>query len=95
MEKTTKKSVTATKLEIVSSEIIALKFKNSMTITKALNMFYDIMRKHGIKQGTKSGNGIRKNNYEWTICWTLFASQLQSHFMWTNLFTVPKDLNNY
>lgn len=89
------KNEKAKHLEEVSKEIIRLKIKNSMTLNQIINKFYRIMRKHGIKKGTKDGNGVKMSNFEWTLCWNLFEKQIESHFMFDNLLRCPKDLNHY
>lgn len=48
-----------------------------------MNKFFDIMKKHNIKQGTPSFNdkgkevGITCDNFEWTICKQMFIKQME------------------
>lgn len=80
----------------VAEDIIKVKFKNKDTLGKVLNNFYKIMRKHGIKKGTKEGNGVVMSNFEWTMCKELYFSMLISHFnIQSIMFNVPKDLRHY
>jgi hypothetical protein len=83
----------------ISKEIISIKFKKSYTLSKCLNMFYDVMRKYNIKQGTPTCNdkgeevGRIVANFEWTICFTLFKSRLIDFIVWQDLIgNIPKDL---
>ena len=79
---------------IVAKDIIHMKFKSSDTIQGCMKKFYTIMRRYGIKQGTKVGNGIQqRSNPEWTICFTLFKNSLTCYFDISDLFDkAPKDL---
>jgi len=84
-------------MSAVAEDIIGLKFKPKMTLLQVQKLFYKVMRKHGIKEGTKSGNGITIANFEWTMCKELFLSMLVSHFhigplCWAE---TPKDLECY
>lgn len=81
----------------IAKEIIDLKFKNSTTFLQARKMFFNIMRKHGIKQGTpvfKKGKmiGVRTANPEWTLYHSLFTSMVGTHFMFENIFSIPEDI---
>jgi hypothetical protein len=84
-------------MAMVAEDLIKLKFKPTTTLQQALKMFYRVMRKHRIKQGTKEGNGIRISNYEWTMCVNLFLSTVKSHFDFGMLLGsgTPKDLQHY
>ncbi len=79
----------------VAKDIIKINYK--FTHKEALmNSFYNIMRKHGIKQGTlNKGGGRTCANYEWTMCWLLFLQCLRDEINLDGLFSVPKDLENY
>lgn len=86
----------------ISQEIVGLKFEHTNTIQECFDMFYKIMRKHGVKRGTQtfhadgSKGGINQANFEWTICKELFKSQFDSYFVWNEfLGKFPKDLEVY
>jgi len=92
------KNKKAKALEAVAKDIIALRFKGSMTLNQLDKIFFDLMRKHGIKQGTKSkkGAGVTMCTFEWSMCRTLYMSQIQSYFTLNAIFKeVPKDLVHY
>jgi hypothetical protein len=78
----------------VAKEIINIKFDSKMTINQCMKKFFDIMRKYGIKQGTEVGNSIIQDNFDWTMCYTLFIRCLRdfimSQFTWAG--KIPKDL---
>jgi cell shape-determining protein MreC len=84
----------------VSKDILSLKFKRSDTFNSYLKKFYEIMRKHGIKQGKPTCNdkgeeiGHIVANYEWTAAYTLFLDQINKFFVWEDIFNnkIPKDL---
>jgi len=77
----------------VSKDIIEMKFKDDDTLSDVHRRFYDIMRKHGIKYGAKSGNGVIGANFEWTMCYTLFVDQICHHFEWENMMgNIPDDI---
>jgi hypothetical protein len=85
-------------MRAISKEIISLKFKNGESLRQCQKKFYDIMRKHGIRQGTaifdEEGNrkGRAAANFEWTICKELFLHTLMSHLNFQDIFSVPSDL---
>lgn len=87
------------KLRAVSKDIISLKLDNTLTLNEMNHLFYQIMRKHGICQGTKNENGagVTKNNFEWTICRELFISQITAHITMDDILgsQVPEDLQHY
>ena len=66
---------------------------------QAMAIFYKIMQKYGIKQGSyHKGNHCRTcNNPEWTMCLTLFRHIHQNTFTLTDIFgkNMPKDLEAY
>lgn len=80
----------------VSKDIIDIKFKPSDTLQVAMNKFYFIMRRHGIKEGTSDGKGGRiVCNYEWTMCMVLFIDRIEQFIRMASLFGkmgTPKDL---
>lgn len=73
----------------------SVKGKNQKQLRK---VFYEIMRKYGIKQGTwtKGKTGRLVNNPEWVMCEELFWGQVSSmnHFD-ILLDTPPEDLQAY
>lgn len=86
-------------LDKVSKDIIAIKFRPTMTIKQCNNEFYKIMRKHRIKQGTSHFNETGKkigrtcNNPEWTMCKSLYLECLHGFLNFQDLFGgIPKDL---
>ena len=81
----------------VAREIINIKFTPKTTLRKCYNKFYQIMRKHNIKQCTADGkNAMRCDNYEWTICHVLFLERLNSYMDLVRhlekVMETPKDL---
>lgn len=85
----------------VAKDIIQAKITPDMTLLDVEKVFYKLMRKHGIKQGTKTEDGgIQQNNFEWTICKTLFMDCIATQFKfmeWGMLgFSgTPKQLKHY
>jgi len=85
-------------MSTVAKDIIQLKFKPTMTLQQAETRFYGIMRKYGIKEGTKSGNSRTVSNFEWTMCQILFLQRLHDYFVIDRFLFVnntPKDLEQY
>lgn len=87
------------KMREIAEEIITFKFSKKDTLSKCLNKFYDIMRKHGIKHGTPEYDdkgkviGRQIANYEWSMCIELFMTRLCDFFYFEHVFgKVPKDL---
>jgi hypothetical protein len=84
----------------VAEDIIKIKFKRSDTLSSCLKKFYDVMRKHGIKQGTPTCNdegeevGRIVANFEWTMCYALFVKHITDFFTWEDIFStkIPEDL---
>jgi hypothetical protein len=82
-----------TSVGAVAEDIIHMKFKSSDTIQGCMKKFYTIMRRYGIKQGTKVGIGIQRSNPEWTICFTMFKNTFTCYLDINDLFNkAPKDL---
>lgn len=93
-----KKSEEINVIRKVAKDLIATKFLTQKEIKKIYKKFYAVMRKHGIKQGTKStcGEGVTVANPEWTICKELFLSGTQQQLDIEDLFgNVPKDIYYY
>ena len=86
-------------LREVAEDLIKTKFVTDKEITKILNRFYKIMRKHGICEGTltKNKNGRILNNFEWTMCKDLFVRKIQSDIEMAGLLgsLTPQDLEHY
>lgn len=83
----------------VAKDIIQLKFSETDTLQQCLDKFFTVMLKHGIKEGTPTFNddgqevGRTMANFEWTICFQLFQSRIQSFIELHVLFgNVPKEL---
>lgn len=82
-----------TKIRAVAEDLIKLKFKSTDTVATMKKKFFSIMRKHGITKGTAVENGIIGDNFEWTICSTLFLSRVKSHIEFDLMLnSIPKDL---
>jgi hypothetical protein len=80
----------------VAKEIIDIKPDSEKTMSDLWNEFYDIMRKYGIKQGTKTPQGgCLCNNSEWTMCVTLFLQCVTGSIQLDEWFNVPEDLECY
>lgn len=85
-------------MRAVAKEIIMMKFEDGGTIIKKKRKFYSIMRKYGIKRGTKKGNAISTNNFEWTLCEDLFLERMKESigFEMSLMFNkTPNDLRHY
>jgi hypothetical protein len=87
-------------MKAVSKDIInAFNKKNTgeLTLDQINKKFYRIMIKHGIKKGTKTdnGNGTTCNNFEWTMCKTLFDKIVadENNFRDLNTYTRKTVLN--
>lgn len=78
----------------IAEDIINSKLPEQ-TLKDVYNVFFELMRKHGIKQGTVEGNGVICDNYEWTLFKTLFLKEFESQFEMGLFFDgVPKDLHH-
>ncbi len=84
-------------LSSLAEDIIKIKFKETDTARDMERKFFKVLRKHGIKKGRKSGNGIIMNNFEWTVCRELFLDRVRSFFEWREFDSdnTPKDLMHY
>ncbi len=51
-------------------------YKEDLNTKQKLSRFYNVMTKHGIKQGTWSKDGVGRicNNFEWTMCKEYFMA---------------------
>lgn len=89
-------------MDAVGGDIIAIRVNGSMSFNDALSLFYDVMRKHGIKRYNveKQEDGIETmvgNSFRWTMCETLFITHFTSDLRFTTLLfdldeNFPKDL---
>lgn len=78
----------------VAKGIIDDKFDKKI-IEELKNKFFDLMREHNIKYGTKLGNGVLCANPEWTMCLDLYLDCLRGAIELEMFFEVPDDLNHY
>lgn len=85
------------RMRAVAKSIIDEKFLSKKDIKKITSKFYAIMRKHGIKKGTRSGkNAIIMANSEWSMCIDLFKAQIDSQLnMALSFDKLPKELEAY
>ena len=90
-----KKSICKADLRNVAEDIIKCDITHSDSLEDIMNKFYDIMRKHGVKKGTRKGSGVSMNNYEWTICKELLFSRIYSILEVGDVMYVPDDLEVY
>jgi len=82
----------------ICKDIFAIKVKELKTIKKCYNEFYKVMRKYGIKQGTRIDAGVQMSNPEWVICRVLFKDRINMSQDWEFLkysFSAPDDLKCY
>lgn len=77
--------------------LIEVKFTGKTTLKQVTQRFYRIMRKYGIKKGTREGNGILCDNPEWTMCRSLYKDTIDSYLDWelALIMEPPKDLECY
>lgn len=74
------------KLAQVAEDIIKLKFDNNDTLSDCMEKFFNVLRKHNIRQSTpiydESGEvvGRQGNNFDYTICETLFFDRIKWAF---------------
>jgi len=72
-----------TNIRDVAKEIIGIEINANMTIAELLSVFYNIMRKYNIKQGTplfdNNGKhiGTTQSNPEWIMCESLFLNRIK------------------
>ncbi len=81
----------------LAEDIINMKFRPATSLEQCLRMFYRLMRKHGIKEGTINGTGRSVNNFEWTMAQELFLARIRDYVQMDMLFCskTPKDLEAY
>ena len=64
-------------------------------IGKLVETFYNIMREHGLRWGTKTECGTQGANFEWTLAKDAFIFRVTSLMEWQMLFGDPEDLKHY
>lgn len=82
----------------IAKDIVCFKFRLGMTLKEVEKGFHDLMRKHGIKYGTKhpGETGVTYANFEWTLCRDLYYNRLRDWLTIRGfLVSVPKDLKYY
>lgn len=80
----------------IAKDLIQMPIDNNDTLFVLWDKFYSIMRKHGLRKGTKNeSGGISYNNYEWSACEILFLESIRSHFVITSIMSnvIPNDLD--
>lgn len=91
-----KKKETAEMLNLIYKDILSIKIKPEDSFKSSMDKFYDIMRKYGICQGTKTENGVTINNAEWNMCFAVFKNhKILAFDVWLVLSTPPSDLKYY
>lgn len=79
-------------------DILALKFNKSQTLGDALNQFYDIMLKHGIRQSepnyNEKGEVVSRtmSTPEWVICYQTFRQQFEFFLTIQDLTDIRDDV---
>lgn len=84
-------------ISVIAKDLVAVKLPKA-TIEEIKNMFFELARKHNIKQGTRSkdGVGIICDSFEWTMCKELFLRRIIDEIELSFLLEeVPKDLEAY
>lgn len=81
-------------VKVAKDIIIKLEFDDKDTLKDCYDKFFEIMKKHNIKKGTETEHGILGDNYEWTMCATLFEERLKDHIKLQFMFdeVIPKEL---
>ncbi len=77
---------------------LEIKVIETKTLLEIKEIFYDLMRKYGIKQGTLNleKGGITCNNPEWTMARDLFERSLMMQMSIGDIMNpVPEDLKHY
>jgi len=78
----------------IAKDIIHMEIESEI-IDKLNEKFYEIARKHGLKWGTKEGNGVSGANFEWTMAKDFFLYTMVSQMQFKMLFDYPDDLAHY
>lgn len=86
-------------LSKVFLDIQELPIKNSDSFNTIRRKFYDVMRKHGIKQGTREKKGaITISNPEWKAAEWLLEERIRNFVslgLCLSCFKTPRDLEAY
>lgn len=85
------------KLSEIYNDITGIKLNPTDSLITLMNKFYDVMRKHGIKQGNWTENGSRTIcTAEWNFCFNLFKNhKILAYDLWLILNEPPQDLLAY
>jgi len=77
--------------EVLMKDVLSKDMKTQIT-----ERFFDVARKYGIKQGTKTEIGRSCNTFEWTMLKTLFLKKIEGELEFYGfLGGAPKDLLVY
>jgi hypothetical protein len=81
-------------LNKIYMDILSIKIDSKDSFESMINKFYEVMRKHGIKHGTKTESGsICVVNAAWNMCWAVYISHKMTALdIWMLLSDVPNDL---
>lgn len=85
------KKTTAQALQGVATDLLAIKFKATDSYNTNIKKFYTVMRKHGIKEGHWSQDGVARivSSPEWSMCYEFFKSLMEGHNIFLRLMQVP------
>lgn len=76
----------------LAKQIIDTKMPES-TMTEIKEVFFQLMREYGIKQGTKTKDGGRIYNPEWTMAKDFFLENMKSQINFDLILnSIPDDL---
>lgn len=82
----------------IAKEILNIEIVTNKKISEYVEEFYDIMRRYGIKQGSKDPEeaGTIGDNFEWTMSRTLFLEHMHMEILtYMLIHPVPEDLEYY
>lgn len=95
------KIINGTVITEAYQEVTKLKLDRNLTLAENMNMFYDLMRKYGIRHGTPSfdgdGNKIGTicSTPEWNMLYNAFKSNVEFFFTFEHHLHLPSDLHCY
>lgn len=97
MEKIRKNDKEISFMNKVARDILKIKYDDKKSYETCRKEFYGIMKKYGIKRMTKSvdGVGMIGDNFEWTMCSTLFDDTYMRYKTFGTIFNTPKELMCY
>lgn len=75
-------------LEGAAKELVEVR----LTVKRIWDIFYDIMQRNGICEGTKMGAGVNVDNPEWTMCKALFLQRVIDSIELEALFMKPEKM---